>query len=213
MDSNFYMKRQEYKYMLNFPDYRDRFLKKEYISTNLIMLNDFTMLYEARQAFLRNNEWNLKRLDDLEDISLMEFCKLANIELKDINPEITLKTFIESKSNLCPVQIEFPRHIGAQFFLEISFGFSSWDETLAIILQKINELYNFTFVVYHNQIRRTVHVPLEVLALTNGYMFDFCTESFNNGTMTSIQLPKELQSIDYYCEKIKALIDYKKVTK
>ena len=86
----------------------------------------------------------------------------------------------------------------------------SKEETfLAHILEKMNELYGFTFVVYHKRTQKIVHVPLEILARTNGYIFDFCTESFNNGTMTSVQLPDEFKVLDYYCNHINALINYK----
>lgn len=223
MNYNFYLKRQIYKYMIDYPDYNKDFLE-EYKINNLITKKEFSILYEAKHAFLRNNEDNLKRLNRLQDILLTDFCKEANIEFSDIISDITLKTFLGEQSKyyeLCPIQIRFSKYFYNQCYLEICIDFSR-EETflmgqkiskkeafLARILDKMNELYGFTFVVYHKRTQKIVHVPLEILARTNGYIFDFCTESFNNGTMTSVQLPDEFKVLDYYCNHINALINYK----
>lgn len=206
IDSDDYKERQVLKYLLKYPMYLEMYIEKYNRGAwkQCADLGTIQLLYEANQAFRRNTKKNLERLNELASISLCEFCNLVHIETPNADKDISLKSFLDMHiqsedptASLCSILIK-PQTEWIQI--------SSLNSSLYLILNKINEIYDFTFFTRPlNQENKLLKLPLELLAQTNGFIFDFCTESFNNGSMTSMLLPEHLQDVDYYYNKIQAL--------
>lgn len=202
MDDDSYLKRQIHRYMMESPEYREDYIEKWGAN---IGMDDFQMLYEANQVFRMNDENNLKRLGMLEDMPMQDFCLSIGIKLPKSGENTSLKMYLKKQIKSYHLDSSLHAFSIAPCAEGVMMSNNYFTSGLISVLKKLNEAYGFTFLMPYNSMWWRIKLPLEILSKTNGYEFDYCTESFNMGTMTSVRLPERLQSIDYYCDKIQAL--------
>lgn len=203
MDDDSYLKRQIHRYMMESPEYREDYIKKWGAD---IGMDDFQMLYEANLVFRMNDENNLKRLGMLEDMPMQDFCLSIGIKLPKSGENTSLKMYLKKQIKSYHLDRSLHAFSIAPCAEGVMMSNDYFTSGLISVLKKLNEAYGFTFLMpYNNSMWWRIKLPLEILSKTNGYEFDYCTESFNKGTMTSVRLPERLESIDYYCDKIQAL--------
>jgi hypothetical protein len=73
-------------------------------------------------------------------------------------------------------------------------------------LLKLNEIFGLQLLTTQCGISTFIIVPHKVLYAMDGMQFDFRDDSFENGTMKFIKLPKEYKDASFYVEKIEEML-------
>lgn len=161
--------------------------------------SNFCLLYEAKQAIKRFKDYNRAIMTSIDpQITYKSFCDKYGIKYgSKTKIDKTIKEKVEAMT--CPIQIEY--YYGE---IKVLFRRSSNHD----FLLKLNEVFGFQFLIIKGNYSYTanVRVPYKVLYIMDGTQFDFRDDSFENGTMKSIKLPKEYKNASFYVEKIEEML-------
>ena len=155
----------------------------------------FLLLYETNQAFKENKKYNQTILSSLDSqITYKTFCLQYNIKLpKNFKHDKSIQELVNSQDY--PIKIEYCRGC-----VSLKFRRSSHSE----LFFKLNEIYGLKLLtgITHFPGGHNIRVPFNILYKMDGLQFDFRNDSFEHGTMQSIQLPPTYKDISFYIEKI-----------
>ena len=157
----------------------------------------FCLLYEAKQAFRRNKEYNSAILSSISpENSYRTFCDKYGIYYgHSLKKEKTIKEMVDS--------LRFP------IYLEYNAGsinINTWDTGNGKRLLKLNEVFGLQLLMTKCSIATYFIVPCKVLYQMDGLQFDFRDDSFENGTMKSVKLPTEYKDASFYVEEIEKML-------
>lgn len=228
MDVNSYFRRQIVKYIKRYPDillkHKERYSQYDItLLTPNVVKEDVAIFYTANYLLRKNTEINIKKIKELNDIDLTDFCSKYGI-IDVVKNKMSLKSYLDlyidkfdSLSSFTPIQIKAEGDCIRVVKYDIK-----CDER---ILEILNKYYNFSFVTRSINIKsdscqscfckgydgfngNDFVIPLDLLTETDGVDFDFCSERFNLGTMKNITLLDEsIEHIDIYLDKVQELID------
>lgn len=167
--------------------------------TSKIFLNkqDFTLLYEAYQAFPLIKQYNHQILSTLDNISYIQFCNQFGIKYsRSLKYDKSIKEWGNSQPFPCKLQYENGT---------VRICFSSYSNTYRPLINKLNEVFRLRLFVPEIHDSGCFPVCEELLYIMDGLQFDLRSDSFENGTMKSISLPSKFKDISYYIEEIEKI--------
>lgn len=157
----------------------------------------FCLLYEAKQAFKKNKDYNRSILSSMDSqISYRSFCDQYGIRYgHSLKKDKSIKDIIESLH--FPIQLEY--HYG-------DINLFMWQDSNQKRLSKLNEVFGLKLLMVHRSLSTYFTVPYKILYQMDGTQFDFRDDSFDNGTMKSVKLPIEYKDAQYYVDKIEEML-------
>ena len=162
-----------------------------------IAFSNFCLLYEANQAFKRIKEYNNAILLSIDSKNTYKsFCDQYGIYYgHSLKKDKSIKEMIDSLD--FPIQLKY--HVG-------SINVSLQQTPNPKRLLKLNEIFGLQLLTTQCGISTFIIVPHKVLYAMDGMQFDFRDDSFENGTMKFIKLPKEYKDASFYVEKIEEML-------
>lgn len=161
-------------------------------------LSLFCLLYEAKQAFKKNRDYNRSILSSIDSqISYRTFCDQYGIKYgHSLKKDKSIKDIVESLH--FPIKLKY--HYGAvNVFLR--------QDSNQKRLSKLNEVFGLKLLIVHRSLSTYFKVPFKILYQMDGTQFDFRDDSFEKGTMKSVKLPTEYKEASYYIDKIEELLN------
>lgn len=160
-------------------------------------LAQFCLLYEAKQAFRKNKDYNRSIISSIDsNFSYRAFCDQYGIRYgHNLKKDKFVSEVIESLH--FPIRLEY--HYGAvNVFM--------YQDSNQNRLLKLNEVFGLKLLTVHRSLSTYFTVPYRILYQMDGTQFDFRDDSFENGTMKTVKLPTEYKEAQYYIEKIEELL-------
>lgn len=159
--------------------------------------SDFCILYEAKQAFKKNKEYNRSILSSIDSkFTYKSFCDKYGIKYgSNLKHDKSIKEMVGS--------MKYP------FQIKYSYGtisFSIHHTSHRKMLLKLNEIFGLKLLIGNWFIPTNIAVPYKILYKMDGTQFDFRDDSFENGTMKSVKLPTEYKDAQFYIDKIEEML-------
>lgn len=157
----------------------------------------FCLLYEAKQAFRKNKDYNRSIISSIDsNISYRAFCDQYGIRYgHSLKKDKSITNVIESLH--FPIDLEY--HYGTvNVFL--------YHDLNQDRLLKLNEVFGLKLLTVHHSLSTYFTVPYRILYQMDGTQFDFRDDSFENGTMKSVKLPTEYKEGQFYVDKIEEIL-------
>ena len=157
----------------------------------------FCLLYEAKQAFKENKDYNRSVLSSIDpQLTYKSFCDKYGIRYAgNLKNDKSIKEMV----NLMKFPIEIDYNYGQVL---ICFNHTSHRK----FLLKLNEIFGLKLFVRNWFIGHRITVPYKVLYKMDGTQFDFRDDSFEYGTMKSVKLPTDYKDAQFYIDKIEEIL-------